>query len=400
MTASGNRAGGGTLSIPDSYNVLVNCPANTPPTVSVPGTVNVQATSSAGATVTYTASANDAQDGSLTPTCAPASGSTFHLGSTNVTCTATDSGGLTGSASFSVIVIDTTAPVLALPADLTEEAAGPGGVGVSFSASASDLVSGAVPVICQPVSGAIFPLGATEVDCSATDAANNEATGSFTITVVDTTAPDVSVPASASYEATGPGGAPVAFSASATDLVDGDLATACDHDSGDTFPIGVTEVTCSATDAAGNTGDDAFTITVVDTTAPDVSVPASASYEATGPGGAPVAFSASATDLVDGDLATACDHDSGDTFPIGVTEVTCSATDAAGNTGDDAFTITVVDTTAPDVSVPASASYEATGPDGAAVSFTTSATDLVDGDLATALRPRLGRDVPARGDRR
>ena len=278
MTASGNRAGGGTLSIPDSYNVIVNCPANTPPTVSVPGTVNVEATSSAGATVTYTASANDAQDGSLTPTCAPTSGSTFHLGSTNVTCTATDSGGLTGSASFSVIVIDTTAPVLALPADLTEEAAGPGGVGVSFSASASDLVSGAVPVICQPVSGAIFPLGATQVDCSATDAANNEATGSFTITVVDTTAPDVSVPASASYEATGPGGATVAFSASATDLVDGDVPTTCDHDSGDTFPIGVTEVTCSATDAAGNTGDDAFTITVVDTTAPDVSVPASASY--------------------------------------------------------------------------------------------------------------------------
>ena len=161
MTASGNRAGGGTLSIPDSYNVLVNCPANTAPTVSVPGTVNVQATSSAGATVTYTASANDAQDGSLTPTCAPASGSTFHLGSTNVTCNATDSGGLTGSASFSVIVIDTTAPVLALPADLTEEAAGPGGVGVSFSASASDPVSGVVPVVCQPASGAIFPLGAT-----------------------------------------------------------------------------------------------------------------------------------------------------------------------------------------------------------------------------------------------
>jgi hypothetical protein len=394
MTASGNRAGGGTLSIPDSYNVIVNCPANTPPTVGVPGTVNVQATSSAGATVTYTASANDAQDGSLTTTCAPTSGSTFHLGSTNVTCTATDSGGLTGSASFSVIVIDTTAPVLALPADLTEEAAGPGGVGVFFSASASDLVSGVVPVICQPVSGAIFPLGATQVDCSATDAANNEATGSFTITVVDTTAPDVSVPASASYEATGPGGASVAFSASGTDLVDGDVSTSCDRDSGDTFPIGVTEVTCSATDAAGNTGDDAFTITVVDTTAPDVSVPASASFEATGPGGAPVAFSASATDLVDGDLTTACDHDSGDTFSIGVTEVTCSATDDAGNTGDDAFTITVVDTTAPDVSVPASASYEATGPDGAAVSFTTNATDLVDGDLATTCDYHSGETFP------
>jgi hypothetical protein len=356
MTASGNRAGGGTLSLSDSYNVIVNCPANTPPTVSVPGTMSVQAMSAAGATVTYTASANDAQDGSLTPTCVPSSGSTFPLGSTNVICNATDSGGLTGSASFSVIVIDTTAPVLALPGDLTEEAAGPGGVGVSFSASASDLVSGAVPVHCQPVSGAIFPLGATEVSCSATDAANNQATGSFTVTVVDTTAPDVSVPASASYEATGPDGAAVTFVTSAVDLVDGNVPPTCDHDSGETFPLGDTQVTCSATDAAGNTGDEAFTITVVDTTAPEVSVPASASYEATGPGGAPVAFSASATDIVDGDVATTCDHDSGDTFPLGVTEVTCSATDAAGNTGDEAFTVTVVDTTAPNLGVPGPAS--------------------------------------------
>ena len=393
MTASGNRAGGGTLSIPDSYNVLVNCPANTPPTVTVPGTVSVQATSSAGATVTYTASANDVQDGSLTPTCAPPSGSTFHLGSTNVTCNATDSGGLTGSASFSVIVIDTTAPVLALPADLTEEAAGPGGVGVSFSASASDLVSGAVPVICQPVSGAIFPLGATEVSCSATDAANNKATGSFTITVVDTTAPDVSVPASASHEATGPGGAPVAFSASATDLVDGDVQTTCDHDSGDTFPLGVTEVTCSATDTAGNTGHGSFTVSVVDTTAPNLGVPGPASYEATGPDGAAVSFVTSAADLVDGDLATTCDHDSGDTFPLGVTEVTCSATDTAGNTGHGSFTISVVDTTAPSLLL-VDVTSEATGAAGAIVTFTAAAEDLVDGPLPAVCDHGSGEGFP------
>ena len=147
-------------------------------------------------------------------------------------------GGPDGSASFSVIVIDTTAPVLALPADLSEEAAGPGGVGISFSASASDLVSGAVPVICQPVSGTIFPLGATEVDCSATDAANNEATGSFTITVVDTTAPDVSVPAPASYRRP-IGRRPRLLLGRAVDLVDGNLRSRV-TDSGETFALGET----------------------------------------------------------------------------------------------------------------------------------------------------------------
>ncbi len=394
MTASGTRSGGGILTISDTYNLGVSCPANTPPVVTVPSGVSVEATTAAGAVVTYTSSANDVQDGTLSPGCAPPSGATFHLGTTSVTCSVTDSGGLTGSASFSVIVTDTTAPVLVLPADLIQEAAGPAGVGVSFVANASDLVSGAVPVSCDPVSGAIFPLGPSVVRCGATDGVGNHAAGSFTITVVDTTAPDVSVPASASYEATGPDGAPVSFSTSAADLVDGSVPTGCDHDPGETFPLGDTEVSCSATDDAGNTGSASFTITVVDTTAPDVSVPASASYEATGPDGAPVSFSTSAADLVDGSVPTGCDHDPGETFPLGDTEVSCSATDDAGNTGSASFTITVVDTTAPDVSVPASASYEATGPDGAPVSFSTSAADLVDGSVPTGCDHDPGETFP------
>ena len=397
MSASGNRNGGGVLTISDIYNVNVNCPANTPPTVSVPGSVSVEATTGAGALVAYTTSATDAEDGPLTPTCAPLSGSTFPLGTTTVTCTAIDAGGLTGTAAFSVIVSDTTAPVLALPSDLTAEAGGPAGVGVSFTASASDLVSGALPVACQPVSGAIFPLGDTLVTCSATDAAGNTGSGSFTITVVDTTAPDVSVPADISQEATGPDGAPVAFTASAQDLVDGSVETTCDYDSGDTFALGDSLVTCSATDAAGNTGSGSFTITVVDTTAPDVSVPADISQEATGPDGAPVAFTASAQDLVDGSVETTCDYDSGDTFALGDSLVTCSATDAAGNTGSGSFTITVVDTTAPDVSVPADISQEATGPDGAPVAFTASAQDLVDGSVETTCDYDSG-DTFALGD--
>ncbi|MFD4370526.1 HYR domain-containing protein [Streptomyces sp. NPDC058486] len=50
-----------------------------------------------GAPIAFTATAEDANDGPLTPTCTPASGSVFPVGTTTVTCTATDSAGNTAS---------------------------------------------------------------------------------------------------------------------------------------------------------------------------------------------------------------------------------------------------------------------------------------------------------------
>jgi hypothetical protein len=56
-----------------------------------------------------------------------------------------------------------------------------------------------------------------------------------------------------------------------------------------------------------------------------------------------VTFKASATD--DGsrnpDPAVTCVPPSGSTFPVGVTTVTCQATDVSGNTGTSTFTVTV-----------------------------------------------------------
>ncbi|MDH5243096.1 MAG: HYR domain-containing protein, partial [Chloroflexota bacterium] len=57
----------------------------TPPVVTVPADITTEATGPSGAVVTYSASATDDVDGTLTPTCVPASGSTFPLGATTVT---------------------------------------------------------------------------------------------------------------------------------------------------------------------------------------------------------------------------------------------------------------------------------------------------------------------------
>jgi hypothetical protein len=49
----------------------------------------------------------------------------------------------------------------------------------------------------------------------------------------------------------------------------------------------------------------------------------------------------SATDLVSGSVQVTCNSTSGSSFPLGVTVVTCSATDTAQNTATKSFTVTV-----------------------------------------------------------
>jgi hypothetical protein len=155
----------------------------TPPELTVPASITAEATSPAGAVVTYLASASDDVDGMLAPTCAPLSGSTFALASTQVVCAATDEAGNVGEATFDVLVEDTTPATLSLPAPISADATGSSGAAVSYSAAASDLVDGAVTTACAPASGSTFAVGPTTVHCSATDAHGNLADGTFTVTV-------------------------------------------------------------------------------------------------------------------------------------------------------------------------------------------------------------------------
>ena len=76
-------------------------------------------------------------------------------------------------------------PTLTMPASQVISATGASGAPAFFAATAFDKNGAAVPVTCSSPSGATFPLGITTVTCSAT-ANNSTATGSFTITVVDT----------------------------------------------------------------------------------------------------------------------------------------------------------------------------------------------------------------------
>ena len=86
--------------------------------------------------------------------------------------------------------------------------------------------------------------------------------GDLVVDEPDTIPPVIVVPNNMAIEATSNNPSPVTFSVTSTDDTDGPLTPACSHNSGNNFPIGLTTVTCTATDNAGNAKSESFTITV------------------------------------------------------------------------------------------------------------------------------------------
>ncbi len=368
------------------FNVIVV--DTTAPTISVPSPMTVQATSSAGAPVNYTVTATDAVDPNPTLSCSPVSGGTFVLGTTNVNCSAQDATGNHSSASFTVTVVDTTPPVLNLPAPISMPATSPSGAAVTFTATATDAIDPNPNVSCTPASGATFPVGVTTVNCTARDASNNQATGSFTVTVTDTTPPTLNLPGNIAAVATSAAGATVPFTVTATDAIDPNPSVSCTPQSGATFPIGVTTVNCTARDASNNQATGSFTVTVTDTTPPALNLPGNIAVGATSAAGATVTFSVAATDAVDPHPSVSCTPPSGATFPVGVTTVNCTARDASNNQATGSFSITVTDVTPPVFSSVSTLTYEANGPNGSSPNYTPpTAVDAVDGPVIPSCAP-------------
>src|SRR6185503_4802731 len=100
--------------------------------------------------------------------------------------------------SFTVTVNDTQNPTITCPANIVQTTApGQCSATVSYNVTATDNCSG-VTVVSTPASGSTFPVGTTTVMATATDAAGNTATCSFTVTVNDTQPPTISCPANIS----------------------------------------------------------------------------------------------------------------------------------------------------------------------------------------------------------
>lgn len=185
-----------------------------------------------------------------------------------VPSTASDAGALEGTdptVTFILDVADNTPPVLILPGDSPVEGGTIGGAVAAYDVSASDAEDATAPTpACSPAVGALLPLGLSTVSCSATDSGGLTTTGSFGITVVDTTAPTLTgMPADQQLTTGDPGGTSLIYSLPiATDVVDPNPAVDCAPENGSPIPVGPTTVTCTATDDIGNSSSDSFSVDV------------------------------------------------------------------------------------------------------------------------------------------
>lgn len=196
--------------------------------------------------------------------------------------------------------------------------------------------------------------GPHEVVVTITDKAGNTTTSTTVLNSDgDCTAPETTDDAPAGWQNTD-----VAVNLTCTDAGSGCAGTTYEVDGGATqtgntvtlTTDGIHSIIYRSVDVAGNIEVDKTATVMIDKTPPDVTTSGDMTVEATGPSGASADFTSSATDALSGVVGeTSCTPASGSTFPLGITTVSCSAIDAAGNTGTATMTVTVVDTTAPAV---------------------------------------------------
>jgi len=269
----------------------------------------------------------------------------FSLGSTVVTWVSIDSNGNTTTSEQTITIVDTIPPSIFVPADIIAEAVDPVLNFIELGdATTYDHVGIESVTNDKPDS---FSFGDTTVTWTAVDTSGNISTGTQLVTIIDTTIPEIVAPSDVTVEATGISNTVVEIGeATIYDIIQVYTITS---DSPATFPLGETVITWTATDSSGNSATATQTVTVVDTTAPGIIAPDSIEVEATSIDNTVEIGNPVYDDLVD---VTSVTSDSPDTFPLGETVITWTATDSSGNSATATQTVTVVDTTAPELIVP------------------------------------------------
>jgi uncharacterized repeat protein (TIGR01451 family) len=333
-----------------------------------------------GAVVTFGSADPFGDCGTLTAT--PASGSFFPVGTTTVVVSSSTGG---GSCSFDVTVTDAAAPAISCAANVTEETvdcqpAQDVELGTPDASPAGVIVTGqrsdGLPLTSD------YPVGITTIVWTATDSGGRTATCSQTVTVTTNdeipptiTAPDdvtVSTPA----DAVGQCGIVVGEST----LGAPDASDNCTFNvvrtgvpAGNFFPVGMTTITYTVTDANGNTATDTQTVTVTDGP-PVIFAPPDASYVCRSEVPAADPGQATGPDIIDvngnpqpGPPADSCgpvtvtvsETQSGAgsvSSPLIITR-TFTATDNSNQQASAVQTITVIDPEAPTITAPADANF-------------------------------------------
>ncbi len=267
-----------------------------------------------------------------------------------------DVAGNIATANQTITVIDTTAPTITCPADVsTFSTTSPiCGANVFWTIpTAIDNCDSNPQVTSSFAPNDFFPLGTTVVTYYTEDNAGNIDSCKFNIVVSDievpvfTTCPtDMTIPSGINCDTVA-----IWTEPTITDNCDNNVNIVAVPPLGTAFTIGTTTVTYTATDASGNVSNCSFDITVADTEAPVLT-------------DCPIdTILYGCTASITWDMPTVMDNcdanptvvsipPSGNTFSLGTFPVEITATDASGNVSTCTFNVTVLDTLAPSVFCP------------------------------------------------
>ena len=274
----------------------------------------------------------------------------FPVGTTTVTWTVTDASGNTATATQTVTVTDAINPTISAPANLTINA---NASCVAFGVALGTPVTADNCTVASITNNApaVFPIGTTIVTWKVIDASGNFATSNQTVNVVDNAAPMIFAPAAITTAITS--GCTLSSIALGTPVtMDNCSVATVTNNAPTTFPIGVTTVTWTATDGAGNTATATQIVTIVDNTNPTIVAPAAVTANlTTGCTATGIALGTPVTS--DNCTVASVTNNAPATYPIGTTIVTWTVTDGAGNTATTAQLVTITDNTNPTISAPA-----------------------------------------------
>ncbi|MCL6591934.1 MAG: putative Ig domain-containing protein [Firmicutes bacterium] len=180
---------------------------------------------------------------------------------------------------FTLTCITNQAPIAnAGPDQLNIEANSANGVQVHFDGSTSsdpdgDILtytwSGPFGTITGVSPTVQIPLGAYTITLKVNDG-SLEATDTLQISVVDTTPPAITIPTDITVAATGETTSVTLPTTTAIDLVDGMVSVV--NNAPAVYPLGVTEITFTASDNHGNTAIKTMTVTIIDSNPPLISI--------------------------------------------------------------------------------------------------------------------------------
>ena len=330
---------------------------------------------------------------------------TATLGAHSFTVNAADGAGNTASTTVNYTVLDAAGPDIAIttPVDGATYARG---ATVLADYACTDEVGGSGVASCvgTVADGAAIntaTLGSHTFTVNASDNSGNNTSRSVTYTVTDQSPPTITITTPADGAQYGRGSAVLADYACVDDVGGSGIATCAgtvaDGAAIDTATLGSESFTVNATDGAGNAATLTVSYDVVDVTDPTSSITTPSDGGIYVRGSTVLADYACADDVGGAGVAscvgTVADGAAIDTASLGAKSFAVVATDNAGNTSTTTVNYTVVDTTAPTVTMLAPADGATYGV-GASVTVDYSCADEVGGSGIASCVGTLADGVP------